>query len=98
MSEQEILSYVSKFRDEKIWTKDLQDSWILNDSIVNHRDDEFIEEVRLDKKESCAFIETGLKSQKPDEDYTLIGRGWVDGWEHKNARSSVSSKVSETVS
>lgn len=98
LSEQEILGHVDKFRDAKIWTKDSQDSWSLKDSIVNHSDDGFVEEVRLDKKESCEFIETGLKSQKADEDYTLIGRGWVDSWEHKNARGSVSSKITETVS
>ena len=57
-----------------------------------------MDDKRLDIEDKCDFIEAELKTQKPDEDYTLIGRGWVDGWEHKNARSSVSSKVTETVS
>ena len=78
MSEDEFLSEIDKFRDPRIWK--LNDGkWELKDSIFNHVHDEGVEDVRLEKKENCQFWLRPSKDPKAVEnEYVLIGRGWVD--------------------
>jgi N-acetyl sugar amidotransferase len=78
LSEQDFWKDINKFRDPQIW--DFTDGeWSLKDSILNHVNDEGVEGCRLGKVEPCDFKITSLKDKKAVEDeYILIGRGWVD--------------------
>lgn len=79
MSEKEFYGYIDSRRDPKIWQKNKSGRWELLDSIENHIKDPGINEVRLEKKEGCNFIITPSKDPKAVEnEYILIGRGWVD--------------------
>jgi len=71
--------FINQHRDPRIWVKNDKNEWRLDDSIVFHRNDEGLNEVRLQKKEECNFIITPLR--KPiakRQKYLLIGRGFVD--------------------
>ncbi len=49
------------------------------DSVVNHKNDSGVDAVRLSKQGTCEFVLTASRITKPEkEDYTLIGRGFVD--------------------
>ncbi|MDR3491494.1 MAG: N-acetyl sugar amidotransferase [Gammaproteobacteria bacterium] len=81
MNESEFWPIIDKFRDQRVWGKDLEDKWQLKDSILNHNfpEDDRINAVRLTKKENCNFILTPSKDVSiKDNTYDLIGRGWVD--------------------
>lgn len=79
MSEGEFWEYVDKQRDPIIWQKNNQDKWELKDSILNHVDDEGVDEVRLEKIEDCKFWLLPPRDLKSvEDDYVLIGRGWVE--------------------
>ena len=66
-------------RRQALIRKNGKNEWILKDSILNHVDDEGVDDVRLEKKENCEFIVTPPKDPSANEDdYILIGRGWVD--------------------
>jgi len=79
MAEGEFWQYIKQRHDPKIWKKNNNGGWELNDSIVNHSKDEGVDEVRLEKKEECHFQLNRAKDPKAIEDqYLLIGRGWVD--------------------
>lgn len=79
MGKDEFWANINKFRDPLIWWKNSCGEWELNDSILNHIDDDGVEEVRLEKKEDCRFLLLPPKDSKVKEDsYVLIGRGWVD--------------------
>lgn len=74
----EFRSEINKFRDSRIWEKK-GNGWELKDSILNHVDDEGVNEVRLEKREDCEFKLLPPRDGKVKEDkYVLIGRGWVD--------------------
>jgi len=78
MPEDEFWSQVNKFRDPRIWEKKRGD-WELKDSILNHVDDEGVNEARLEKREDCEFRLLPPRDSEAKEDkYILIGRGWVD--------------------
>ena len=79
MSEKEFWEKIDQQRDLRIWQRHDDGGWKLKDSILSHRHDEAVDDVRLVKKEGCRFILTPLKDSKAVEDkYVLIGRGWVD--------------------
>src|SRR3989344_3148616 len=47
------------------------------DSVVNHKDDEGVDAVRLPKTGDCNFVLTPSKKPTPDKEaYTLIGKGY----------------------
>jgi N-acetyl sugar amidotransferase len=79
MEEKEFWSMIDNFRDPRIWQKNAENKWTLTDSIIHHKHDQFVDEVRLTKQESCDFITTPLKTSSADDTYKLIGRGWVEG-------------------
>jgi len=79
MSETEFWSHIDRHRDPRIWQKDDNGRWRLKDTVLNHRGDEGVNDVRLEKKEDCHFALTPPKDPAAKEDqYVLIGRGWVD--------------------
>ena len=81
MEEKEFCKYVGSKRDPRIWRKEKGGKWKLLDSIENHIKDPGIDAVCLGKKEKCNFIITPPKDPKSKEDeYVLIGRGWVDSY------------------
>lgn len=78
MDEKTFWKYINHFRDPRIWNKK-NEEWILRDSIINHINDEGVDEVRLDKKEDCDFWLKPPRDKKSKEnEYVLIGRGWVN--------------------
>ena len=78
MDEKTFWKYINHFRDPRIWNKK-NEEWILRDSIINHINDEGVDEVRLDKKEDCDFWLKPPRDKKSKENaYVLIGRGWVN--------------------
>ena len=80
MNRDNLFDLIDKHRDPRIWNKAPSGEWILRDSVVNHIDDPGIDDVRLEKEEGCDFKITPPKDSKTKEDeYILIGRGWVDG-------------------
>ncbi|MDO8530049.1 MAG: N-acetyl sugar amidotransferase [bacterium] len=77
IKEEAFWPHINSKRDKGIWKKGKK--WELLDSITNHRGDVGVEAVRLRKKGNSEFIihkKEGV-AEKEDE-YTLIGRGWID--------------------
>ncbi len=73
--------FIDQHRDHKIWSKNEGGEWGLKDNIINHKADSGVGEVRLEKKENCEFTVTPSKKRDNEaENYTLIGRGYVDKW------------------
>lgn len=78
MDKNEFWSNINKFRDPRIWKQDRFKNWILLDSVLNSKG---LDHVALDvvSQEDLSFKETPLKEVTDrDNQYTLIGRGWVD--------------------
>ena len=66
------------FRSNVIWEKK-GDDWQLIDSIMNHNTDKELKQVALKKKEDCMFNPDSKRTKQLEvNDYTLLGRGWVD--------------------
>ena len=79
MDEVEFWKYINQYRDSRIWQKKDIDNWELKDSIINHANDEGVDDVRLDKAEDCHFRLLPPKDPNTQEDkYILVGRGWVE--------------------
>ena len=80
ISEAELFSNIDKFRDRRIWNKRGAD-WKLIDSVVNHKNQNGVEDLRLPVEDSCTFLENSRSANLEKENlhsYTLLGRGWVD--------------------
>jgi N-acetyl sugar amidotransferase len=79
MGEGEFWRFIDQYRDPNIWSRNGNGEWEFKDSILNHRYDEGIDDVRLKKRENCDFIITPSRNPSIAEDrYLLMGRGWVD--------------------
>src|SRR3989344_4298540 len=79
MTENSFYYCINEHRDPRVWEHNEDGTWELKDSIVEHKNDEGVDAVRLEKKESWEFMLTPSKTGRPEkEGYTLIGRGWVD--------------------
>jgi len=79
MKKEEFWPLVDQYRDPGIWQRDELGRWHLTDSVLNHRHDAGVDDVRLAKAERCEFVLTSSKAPRAKEDrYVLIGRGWVD--------------------
>ncbi len=82
MSEQAFYEQAGHRRDEHIWRRDA-DVWSLRDSVIDHRDDEGVDAVRLPKVTDGPFRLTGhAESQTPDDSYLLMGRGYIDPYNY----------------
>ncbi len=64
---------INKFRDKSIWEKD-KNKWKLKDNIYNHRKTEN----KSEKKLLNFKMNSKRTAKKQENQYTLIGRGWVD--------------------
>lgn len=70
---------VNLHRDKRVWRQEESGEWIVLDSVTNHAKDGGVDDVRLDKKESCEFVLTPSRSSTQDKNaYTLIGKGYVN--------------------
>lgn len=79
IEESEFYSQINNHRDSRIWNYDSSEQWQLKDSVLLHKDDSGINEVRLKKNDNLEFITTPSKrAGVADNKYILIGRGWVD--------------------
>lgn len=83
MKENEFYDCVWGRRDERIWHQSPGGGWGLRDSVTNHIDDEGIDSVRLAKAGDCHFRITPIaETQAPDNDYLLMGRGYIDRYDY----------------
>ena len=79
VQEHEFWPMLDTHRNPHIWQRDMRGKWQLTDSILNHRNDPGVDDVRLAKTDKCAFMITPSKAPHiKDDRYILIGRGWVD--------------------
>lgn len=82
MSEQDFLSCIDHRRDKHIWKRE-RETWFLRDSILQHQNDEGVNDARLSKVEDCHFIITpSAEPQTIDNEYLLMGRGYVDPYHY----------------
>ena len=79
-SKKDFFRILDRFRSDAIWERK-GDGWKLIDSMINYKGAEGDAGVALEKTENCIFND-GSKRVKCMEidDYTLIGRGWVDDY------------------
>lgn len=79
MDEKAFYECIDKFRDPKIWEKKNNGEWIRKDSVVNHKNDQGIYTVRLDKVEKRPYLKTvNRESVNTDTEYVLTGRAYID--------------------
>ncbi|MEE2745958.1 MAG: N-acetyl sugar amidotransferase [Pseudomonadota bacterium] len=79
MGRKEFMDCVWGRRDSRIWNKSADGSWVLLDSILNHREDLGINEVQLQRVEDCQYRLTPTGEPNAAEDnYLLMGRGYFD--------------------
>ncbi len=80
MTEAEFYKCIESFRDERIWTKNAATGeWVLRDSVIEHKQDEGIDSVRLEKTESRSYVQTPLREpSEQDNEYVLMGRAYID--------------------
>jgi N-acetyl sugar amidotransferase len=68
---------IDQFRNKDIWKRN--DAWEWELESNEEPSPESIQKVKLELVQSkCVFRETALKSDKPDDHYILIGRGFID--------------------
>ncbi len=58
MTEEEFVGCVDHMRDKRIWEKDDKGEWRVTDSVANHANDPFVNDVRVFKKSDNNYIET----------------------------------------
>lgn len=79
ITEQEFYSAVNKHRDPSIWEENKSGKWILRDSLVNHRDDQGVDQVRLEKQENSEYRITHPRDPSAvEDDLVLMMRGYVE--------------------
>lgn len=79
ISREDFLSCVWDRRDPSIWRKEQDGNWEILDSVINHRDDIGVDNARLKKLEPCIYrLTKNVESIKSDENYLLMGRGYID--------------------
>lgn len=83
MSEREFWTCVESRRDERIWKCTPSGEWQLRDSVLEHAGDKGVDAVRLEKTEECAYRITPVaEPQTPDDEYLLMGRGYIDPYDY----------------
>ena len=68
---------LDQHRDSSIWKRDINSwDWQLLDSILNHKNDQGVDKVKLKIKEKCKFILNEDKEKKyPKNKHIIIGKG-----------------------
>lgn len=83
MDEKEFFSCIEDRRDEKIWQKNKNNEWVLIDSVMAHIDDPGVDKVRLEKLEDSRYIiTTPAELDTNDNEYLLMGRGYIDRYNY----------------
>jgi N-acetyl sugar amidotransferase len=83
MDRKEFMEKIWDRRDSSVWSRSSNGSWGLKDSILNHRDDSGINEVRLQKTEDCHYRLTSNAEPNCSEDrYLLMGRSYLDKYDY----------------
>lgn len=78
MPEKEFWYTLNRFRDPKIWRQKPDGEWILLDSVINHEEAPGFQKAAIAERDDCHFqITPPLKFTEPDNQYTLIGKGWA---------------------
>lgn len=81
IDEEEFMSCVDQFRDDRIWSKDKDGTWHVKDSVCNHGD--VSHEVALDVSDPRGYIKTPLLEEESLSDYVLMGRMYLDEHNYK---------------
>jgi N-acetyl sugar amidotransferase len=83
MDRKEFMTKIWDRRDSSVWSKSSNGSWSLKDSILNHRDDPGVNDVRLQKVEDCHYQLTSSGEPGSSEDrYLLMGRSYLDKYDY----------------
>jgi len=83
MEEGEFFDCVNPCRDKRIW-QNKNEKWILKDSVMNHINDEGVNDVRLEKIEECRFKITSSREQQVSEnEYIIMGRSYIDYYNYQ---------------
>ena len=83
MDRKEFMKKVWDRRDSRIWSKSSNGNWSLKDSILNHRDDPGVNDVRLQKVEDCHYQLSSSGEPGCSEDrYLLMGRSYLDKYDY----------------
>ena len=81
LTKERLYDLIDSHRSSSVWKKVPGAKWQLNDTIKSHKQDKGVDSVRLEKKGKCEFRLTTPKDPGSTEDeYVLIGRGYVDNW------------------
>lgn len=79
LEEQEFRRRIDEHRHSSIWQKENSGEWALKDTVLDHKNMDGIDEVRLDSSGPCDFIVTPKPGDCSGErEYILVGRGWED--------------------
>lgn len=79
MEESQFWENIDRFRDPLIWELNGRGVWQLRDCIMNHKKDDGVGVVRLDKNGYCDFrVSRGKYMNCENGGYILYGRGWND--------------------
>ena len=79
ITEDEFMSYIDSFRDPLAWKRNKSGEWELLDSILNHINDEGVDEVRLTVEDPRLYKLTGLmEKENISDEYILLGRTYID--------------------
>ncbi len=84
MTEEEFMTCINRFRDPRIWEEMPDGSWVPRDSVLNHIDDEGVDDVRLAVNDPRKYIQTPLlEPENEDYGYILMGRTYLDEKNYK---------------
>lgn len=77
LREDDFWRLIDRHKNKRIWKQSKHGKWELKDSILNHRNDEGVDELRLEVAEDTEFLLTlSMDPSAVEKDYELIGRGW----------------------
>lgn len=83
MLEEDFTDCIDAFRDPRAWRRN-DNMWELVDSIVNHINDEGVDEARLTVDDAREYKLTGMmEEQSIDDEYILLGRAYMDEENYK---------------
>ena len=84
LTEQQFNDMIEPFRDPNVWRKEDDGNWTLLDSVVNHANDEGVEEARLTGSDPRDYRLTGLLEEPSlEDDYIIYGRTYMDEGNYK---------------
>lgn len=76
MSEEELLSYIEPFRDERIWEKK-EGQWQKKDTVLKHLSTTDNHLQSIFRSSTCEFTLTPQRETNKQNGYTLLEKGYV---------------------